>query len=99
MEDDEEELQTPDPLLERIERRHDSLQGRAKVKGQRYAVDQVLDIIAQYRDFRKACQQYPELKEDDLAACLIYASELVVQDELNRLEGREDTNRQRIQRP
>ncbi len=89
----EEEEEERDPLLDRIERRQDSLLGRAKVKGQRYAVDYVLTLLANYRNFEKVCEQFPELNSDDLAACLVYASDLVTQDELKRLESCENPNR------
>ncbi len=59
---------------ERIAVNNDVLTGKPVVKGTRLAVDFILDLLAQGWSEAEITANYPGLTEDDIRACLHYAS-------------------------
>ena len=51
--------------------------GKPVVRGTRIPVDLVLKRLSQDLDLRSLFESYPRLTEDDVKACLAYASALV----------------------
>ena len=72
----------PEKLLTRIQRNPGVKGGRPKVRTTRYTVDFVLDQLAQYMDINILIAEYPGLEPDDVAACLLYAANCIVEKEL-----------------
>jgi uncharacterized protein (DUF433 family) len=59
---------------ERIELNPDVLQGKPVVRGTRLAVELVVDLLAQGWTQERLVENYPNLKPEDIRACLAYAS-------------------------
>ena len=53
------------------------LTGKPVVRGTRLAVEFLLDLLAQGWSEEDLMRNYPGLSQDDLRACLAYASDLV----------------------
>jgi uncharacterized protein (DUF433 family) len=55
----------------------DVLVGKPTIRGLRISVEQILKALAAGVTTQALLQDYPELEEDDIKACLLYASQLV----------------------
>ncbi len=53
------------------------LTGKAVVRGTRISVELVMDLMAAGWSHAQILASYPHLSEDDIRACLAYASELL----------------------
>ncbi|MFP4367519.1 MAG: DUF433 domain-containing protein [bacterium] len=53
------------------------LYGKPVIKGTRISVDLILEKMSCGQNFQDIIQSYPDLKEEDLYACLAYASSLI----------------------
>ena len=62
---------------ENIETNPNILYGKPVIKGTRIPVELVLDKMSNGQKFQDIIQNYPDLKEDDLYACLAYATSLI----------------------
>ncbi len=60
-----------------IEANPNILYGKPVIKGTRIPVDVLLEKMSNGQKFQEIIQSYPDLKEDDLYACLAYASSLI----------------------
>jgi uncharacterized protein (DUF433 family) len=63
------------PLLARISIDPDICGGRPCIKGTRIWVSLILDTLADGTSEAELLADYPQLKHDDIAACLRYAAE------------------------
>jgi uncharacterized protein (DUF433 family) len=63
-------------LLNRITRKADICHGKPTVRGLRYSVDMVLELMASGVSHQEILEDYPDLENDDLLACLEYAARL-----------------------
>jgi len=63
--------------LERITVDPNIMTGKPIIRGLRITVDQILKSLAAGIEKKDILQDYPELEEDDIKACLIYAASLV----------------------
>ncbi len=50
--------------------------GRLTIRGLRYPVDTMLDLLASGMSIDQILEDYPDLERDDLLACLKYASKV-----------------------
>ncbi len=50
--------------------------GKPVIRGLRYPVDGMLELLASGMSIDEILQDYPDLERDDLLACLLYASKL-----------------------
>jgi uncharacterized protein (DUF433 family) len=50
--------------------------GKPCVRGMRFPVHQVLDLIAAGNSFEQILRDFPDLEEDDIRQCLAYAAYL-----------------------
>jgi len=64
-------------LLDRIVVDPNILAGKPVVKGTRIPVYLVIQLIATGMNIKDVLKEYPELKEDDVRAALLYASRLL----------------------
>ena len=63
-----------DKLLNRITIDKNVCKGRPTVRGMRFTVSQMLELIASGMTSEEILNDYPYLESDDIAACLYYAS-------------------------
>lgn len=63
-------------LLHRITQKPDIYHGKPTVRGLRYSVDMLLDLMASGMSHKEILADYPDLENDDLLACLEYAARL-----------------------
>lgn len=62
---------------ERIIINPDVLVGKPVIKGTRLAVEFIIDLLAQGWDEDEILRNYPGLTNDDIRACLSYASDIL----------------------
>lgn len=62
------------------------LVGKPTVKGTRIAVELVVDLLAAGWSHQQILDSYPNLTDEDLRACLAYASELLHSEKVYLLE-------------
>lgn len=60
--------------LDRITRNSEICHGKPTIRGLRYPVDNMLDLMASGMSIEEILEDYPDLEKDDLLACLEYAS-------------------------
>ncbi len=70
-------MQAENILLNRITINPKVMVGKPVVRGMRITVEQVLKSLAAGISFDELQQDYPFLEQEDIAACLLYASNLV----------------------
>ncbi len=63
-------------ILSRITKNADICHGKPTIRGLRYPVDSMLDLMASGMNFEEILADYPDLEQDDLLACLEYAARL-----------------------
>ena len=64
-------------LLERITVDPNVLAGKPVIKGTRIPIYLIIQLIASDMTIKDVLKEYPELKEDDVKAALLYASKLL----------------------
>jgi len=64
-------------LLDRIVVDPNILAGKPVIKGTRIPVYLIIQLIATGMNIKDVLKEYPELKEDDVKASLLYASRLL----------------------
>ena len=62
---------------ERIVRIPGLVGGKPVIKGTRIPVDMILERLASDLDLKTLFEDYPDLTEEDIKACIAYAKELV----------------------
>jgi len=73
-------------LTERIVVDPQILTGKPVVRGTRISVELVVDLIAAGWSREQILASYPDLSEDDIRACLAYASELLREEKVYPLK-------------
>jgi uncharacterized protein (DUF433 family) len=63
-------------ILNRITKKADICHGKPTIRGLRYPVDSMPDLMASGMSFEEILADYPDLEKDDLLACLEYAARL-----------------------
>ena len=66
-------MKNKDQLLHRITVRSDVFGGKPIIRDMRIAVEHVLAMLAAGDSNELILKEYPELEEDDIQACLIFA--------------------------
>jgi len=61
-------------LLERISSDPATMVGKPVVRGTRLTVEHVLNLLAHGSSAREIVEEYPGLSDDDIHACLLFAS-------------------------
>ena len=67
---------TQEILLNRITSHPDICHGKPVVRGLRYPVQTILELLASGMTHAEILEDYEDLEEDDLLACLQYAARL-----------------------
>ncbi len=63
-------------LLDRITINPDICHGKPTIRGMRYPVESMLELLAGGMTIEEILMDYPDLEADDLLACLQYAAKL-----------------------
>jgi uncharacterized protein (DUF433 family) len=63
-------------LISRITIDSEICHGKPTVRGLRYPVENILEWMASGMTYAEILSDYPDLEQDDLLACLAYASKL-----------------------
>lgn len=63
-------------LLKRITVNPDICHGKPTIRNKRYRVDLILDLLSAGSSHQEILNDYPNLEEEDILACLVYASRL-----------------------
>ncbi|MBV6639464.1 MAG: DUF433 domain-containing protein [Cyclobacteriaceae bacterium] len=63
-------------LLDRITVNPEICHGKPTIRGKRYTVDLILDLLSAGSTHKEILEDYPNLEEADILACLAYASKL-----------------------
>ena len=61
-------------LLQRITVRPDVCHGKPCVRGLRYPVETILELLSSLMTVEEILSDYPDLEREDVLACLSYAS-------------------------
>lgn len=72
-------------LLKRITANPDIFSGKPIIRGMRISVEMVLSLLAQGAPFQELLDDFPDLEEDDIKACLAYAHAIIAHDSLDSL--------------
>jgi uncharacterized protein (DUF433 family) len=64
-------------LLDRITLDPNILFGKPSIRGLRYSVQHILDLLGSGMTTIEILDDYPDLEEDDIKASLVFASELM----------------------
>ena len=67
-------MRSVEQLLKRITHDASKCGGRPCVRGLRIRVSDVLELLAAYKQREELLQDHPDLENEDLDACLLYAS-------------------------
>ncbi|WP_192820591.1 DUF433 domain-containing protein [Rufibacter sp. LB8] len=63
-------------LLSRITLNPEVCHGKPTVRNMRYPVEMVLDLLSSGMTFQEILEDYPAMEEEDIRACLAYASRI-----------------------
>lgn len=64
-------------LLDRITIHSDICHGKPTIRGLRYPIENMLELLASGMTIDEVLVDYPDLEKEDFLACLAYASQLV----------------------
>jgi uncharacterized protein (DUF433 family) len=65
-----------DNLISRITINPDICHGKPSIRNMRYPVEMILDLLSAGMTHQEILADYPALEDDDIKACLAYASRL-----------------------
>lgn len=63
-------------LLDRITINSDICHGKPTIRGLRYPIDNMLELLSSGMSTEEILIDYPDLEKDDLLACIEYAARL-----------------------
>ena len=74
-------------LLDRISINPDVCHGKPCIRGMRYPVEMLLDLLSSGMSTEEILADYPSLVAEDVQACLLYASRLMKVKSILRLSA------------
>ena len=72
-------------MMERITVNPDIMVGKPTIRGLRISVDHILRALAGGLNVGDILAEYPELEEEDIHAALLYAAELVEEEQVFKI--------------
>ena len=63
-------------LIDRITVNPEICHGKPTIRNKRYTVDLILDLLSAGSSHEEILNDYPNLEEEDILACLAYASKI-----------------------
>jgi len=76
---------TMDNHLSRITINQDICHGKPTIRGLRYPVENMLELLASGMTMDELLADYPDLEKEDFLACISYASKLVNVKSIHRI--------------
>lgn len=73
-------------LLKRITVHPEIFGGKPIIRGMRISVELILSLLAQGETAEAILSDYPDLKPDDIRACLAYAHAVIAHDSLDTVQ-------------
>ncbi|MDF9797060.1 uncharacterized protein (DUF433 family) [Catalinimonas alkaloidigena] len=64
------------PLINRITVNPEICHGKPTIRNKRYTVDLILDLLSAGSTHAEILEDYPNLEEEDILACLAYATKV-----------------------
>lgn len=74
-----------DELLKRITLNPNVCFGKPTIRNMRYPVEMILDLLSAGMKPEEILEDYPDLEEEDIQACLLFASKLVKVNSINKV--------------
>jgi uncharacterized protein (DUF433 family) len=74
-----------DELLKRITLNPGVCFGKPTIRNMRYPVEMILDLLSAGMTNKEILEDYEDLEEDDLKACLLFASKIVKVNSINKI--------------
>lgn len=74
-----------DELLKRITLNPNVCFGKPTIRNMRYPVEMILDLLSAGMTNQEILEDYEDLEEDDLRACLLFASKIVKVNSINKI--------------
>lgn len=74
-----------DELLKGITLNPDVCFGKPTIRNMRYPVEMILDLLSAGMTNQEILADYEDLEEEDLKACLLFASKLVKVNSINKI--------------
>ena len=74
-----------DELLKRITLNQNVCFGKPTIRNMRYSVEVILDLLSAEMTTEEILEDYPDLEEKDIQACLLFASKLVKVNSINKV--------------
>jgi uncharacterized protein (DUF433 family) len=74
-----------DNLISRITINQEICHGKPTIRGLRYPVENLLELLASGMSIEELLQDYPDLEKEDFLACLEYASKLIHVKSIHRI--------------
>lgn len=72
-------------LIERITIMPEICHGKPTIRGLRYPVENILELLASGMTIEELLEDYPDLEREDFLACLSYASRLIHVKSIHRI--------------
>jgi uncharacterized protein (DUF433 family) len=73
-------------LLDRIAANPEIFGGKPIIRGMRISVELILSLLAQGVSAEEVLADYPDLKPDDILACIAYAHAVIANDSLEAVQ-------------
>ena len=74
-------------LLERITINPEIIFGKPSIRGMRYPVSLILDLMAAGMKSEEILEDYPDLEEEDILACLAFAAKLMDVESISKIKA------------
>jgi uncharacterized protein (DUF433 family) len=74
-----------DSLISRITINQEICHGKPTVRGLRYPVENLLELLASGMSIEELLMDYPDLEKEDFLACFEYASKLIHVKSIHRI--------------
>ncbi len=78
-------MEKEEDLLKRITANPNICHGKPTIRGLRYPVENLLELMASGMSFAEILEDYKDLEPEDLKACLAYAARLAKVKNISRL--------------
>ena len=63
-----------EPLIKRITINADVCHGKPTIRNMRYPVEMIMELLSSGMTWEEIMKDYPAIVEDDIRACLLYAT-------------------------
>ena len=73
-------------LIERITIDPEICHGKPTIRGLRYPVENMLELLASGMTIEELLEDYPDLEKEDFLACIEYASKLLQLKSIHKIE-------------